>query len=126
MNFHRGSLHRRLAVFAFAAGIAAACAALTGLTGQSRAAGAMPVLDQLQAKEEIRQQLVLYGFLAMGDGNKPRDLDALPYVLMTPDVTSQLFFYDGTPAIPERHGRDNPGRQVEQAVFAAGQDVPGG
>jgi hypothetical protein len=65
----------------------------------------MSVLDQLQAKEEIKEQLVLYGFLAEGDGVHPRDTDALMDQLMSPDIVSEQYFPDGTAAFPTRRGR---------------------
>jgi len=89
----------------FVLGLVGAFGSLMALARPSKAADAMSVLDQLQAREEIRQQLVLYGLLAEGDGVNPRNTDALMDRIMSPDVLSEQYFSDGTPAFPPRRGR---------------------
>jgi hypothetical protein len=98
----KGLSRARFTALTLVLAVTAAGAAFSGWTSQPQAAGAMSVLDQLQAKEEIRQQLVAYGLYAEGDGLHPRDTDAISEKIMAPDAVSQQFFYDGTPQTPPR------------------------
>jgi hypothetical protein len=109
MNFflNQADARRHTLLWAFALGLVVGGTVLTGFSGRPAAAGGMSPVDELKAREDIRQQLVLYGILAQGDGNRPRDANLLVDTIMAPDVTSQQFFYDGTPAFPPRHGREN-------------------
>ncbi len=106
MNFLSGLSRRDATVLTLVIGFAAGCAAFMVATREPRAAAAMTVLEQLEAKEEIRQQLVLYGLLAEGDGHHPRDTNALMEKIMSPDVISEQYFPDGSPVFPPRQGRD--------------------
>ncbi len=106
MTFLSGLSRRTATALTLAIGFAAGGAAFMASTPAPKAAATMSILDQLEAKEEIRSQLMLYGLLAEGDGFHPRDTNALMEKIMAPDVISEQYFPDGSPVFPPRQGRD--------------------
>jgi hypothetical protein len=87
-------------------GLAFVLAAAAFFGGAHRAQAAMSTLDRLEAEDEIRQQISLYGFLADGDGVSKTDIPALANKIFAPNIVSDIYRYVDQPPIHEE-GRDN-------------------
>lgn len=66
-------------------------------TASAQSGKSLTPLERLLIQDEIRQNIVLYGLLADGDGpgGRPRDLRRLADTMMTPDVVSEVHLPTG-------------------------------
>lgn len=81
-----------LPTVALIAGVTGTAAWMSGSAADARITAKMTPLERLLIQDDIRQRIGLYGLYTDGDGpgGRPRDLHALAYTLMTPDVVSEI------------------------------------